>query len=141
LVLIFDREAGIILSHDEALYLVRALLARPDHVISAKVALPIHFFWPLRIQTSPSRRQVVNIPPDVAEQPGLSQAERADLLEAHHGRQPTLFLFLVAAQVDRPCRESCMHAQNVATDESTRASSIATKPFSSQLPPAALYPS
>jgi len=35
--------------------------------MSAKVALPIHFFWPLRIQTSPSRRQVVVIPPDVAE--------------------------------------------------------------------------
>ena len=36
-------------------------------LMSAKVALPIHFFWPLRTQVSPSRRQVVIIPPDVAE--------------------------------------------------------------------------
>src|SRR5207237_10101333 len=36
-------------------------------LISANVALPIHFFWPLRIQLSPSRRQVVIIPPDVAD--------------------------------------------------------------------------
>jgi hypothetical protein len=36
-------------------------------LMSAKVALPIHFFSPLRIQASPSRRQVVVIPPAVAE--------------------------------------------------------------------------
>src|SRR5262249_35856724 len=35
--------------------------------MSEKVELPIHFFWPLRIQPWPSRRQVVSIPPDVAE--------------------------------------------------------------------------
>src|SRR5260221_4552506 len=28
-------------------------------------ALPIHFFWPLMIQVSPSRFAVVNIPPEV----------------------------------------------------------------------------
>jgi hypothetical protein len=36
-------------------------------LISAKVELPIHFFWPLRTQVSPSRRQLVVIPPEVAE--------------------------------------------------------------------------
>src|SRR5262249_57832615 len=36
-------------------------------LMSAKVALPIHFFSPLRTQESPSRRQVVVIPPDVDE--------------------------------------------------------------------------
>src|SRR6201984_895751 len=30
-------------------------------------ALPIHFFWPLRIQVSPSRLAVVVIPPEVPE--------------------------------------------------------------------------
>src|SRR5271157_2151635 len=36
-------------------------------LISAKVAFPIHFFSPLSTQASPSRRQVVIIPPDVAD--------------------------------------------------------------------------
>jgi hypothetical protein len=36
-------------------------------LMSANVALPIHFFWPLSIQLSPSRRHVVVIPPDVAD--------------------------------------------------------------------------
>src|SRR5208337_1894054 len=36
-------------------------------LMSAKVALPIHFFSPFSTQASPSRRQVVIIPPEVAE--------------------------------------------------------------------------
>jgi len=36
-------------------------------LMSAKVALPIHFFCPLSTQWSPSRRQVVIMPPEVAE--------------------------------------------------------------------------
>src|SRR6202021_2336730 len=35
-------------------------------------ALPIHFFWPFRIQVSPSRLAVVNSPPPAPEPPSGS---------------------------------------------------------------------
>jgi len=48
--------------------------------MSAKVALPIHFFRPLRIQLSPSRRAVVVNPPEVAEPTSGSVNEKEPIL-------------------------------------------------------------
>src|SRR5262249_20158087 len=80
-------------------------------LMSAKVALPIHFFSPLRTHDPPSRRQVVVIPPDVAEPTRSSvRPNGADLVETHQRRQPALLLLLIAAKIDRAGRKAGMHA-------------------------------
>ena len=65
--------------------------------------LPIHFFWPLKIQVSPSRFAVVVMPPEVPRaHQGLGKAEAADLFPARHWREPLLFLLLRSAKIDGP---------------------------------------
>ena len=85
-------------------------------------ALPIHLFWPLRTQVSPSRLAVVNIPPRGARSnERLGQAETADLFHAGHRRQPLLLLLLRPAEVDRT------HRQTVVDPEEGRDRGIDTR--------------
>ena len=75
-------------------------------------ALPIHRFWPLRIQVSPSRFAVVGQAaarsrPDQR----LGQAEAADLFPARHRRQPLLLLLLRSVEIDRAHRQAAVHAE------------------------------
>jgi len=80
--------------------------------MSHHVALPIHRFWPLRIQVSPSRFAVVVRPPPVPEPTsGLGQPEAADLFHAGHRRQPLLFLLLRSNERDRTHRQAAVDAE------------------------------
>src|SRR5215472_16887718 len=75
--------------------------------MSEKVELPIHFFWPLRIQVSPWRRQVVSMPPDVAEPTSGSVNPKQPIFSQRiiGGSQRCFF----AAQVDRARREASVN--------------------------------
>src|SRR5262249_39800809 len=112
-------------------------------LMSANVELPIHFFWPLRIQSLPSRRQVVIIPPDVADPTSGSVTRRrpgpTDPLSSTRitARPQRAFCPSPPQRKTDPADRPVCTPQNVAIEESTRASSIATRPFKSQLPPAA----
>ena len=75
-------------------------------------ALPIHRFWPLRTQVSPSRFAVVVSPPlRSGTDQRLGQAEAADLFQARHRRQPLLLLLLRSVEVDRAHRQAVVHAE------------------------------
>src|SRR5271154_531951 len=68
LVLIFSTEnPGFSFSTTKPLTCPEASSRAQMTLISEKVEFPIHFFCPLRIHVSPSRRQLVVIPPEVAE--------------------------------------------------------------------------
>ena len=75
-------------------------------------ALPIHRFWPLRIQVSPSRFAVVGHAAACSRtHQRLGEAEAADLLEARHRRQPLLLLLLRPVEIDRAHRQAAVHAE------------------------------
>jgi hypothetical protein len=68
LVLIFSTEnPGFPLSTTKPLTCPEASSRAQMTLMSEKVEFPIHFFCPLRIHVSPSRRQLVVIPPEAAE--------------------------------------------------------------------------
>ena len=68
LVLIFSTEKpGLSFSTTKPLTCPEASSRAQMILISEKVELPIHFFCPLSTHPSPSLRQVVIMPPDVAE--------------------------------------------------------------------------
>jgi hypothetical protein len=106
--------------------------------MSANVALPIHFFSPFRIQVSRWRRQVVSIPPDVADPTSGSVRPNEPIFSKRiiGGSQRCFCASSPHSRIE-PADSPVWTPQNVAIEESTRASSIATRPFSSQLPPAA----
>src|SRR2546428_9116116 len=63
-------------------------------VTSLKVALPIHFFWPLSTQVSPSRRAVVVKPPEVPEPTSGSVRPNAPIFSRRAiGGSPLRFFF------------------------------------------------
>src|SRR5215471_249499 len=76
--------------------------------ISHQGALPIHRFWPLRTQVSPSRFAAATR--SGADQ-RLGQAEAADLFHACHRRQPLLFLLLRSSDLDRTHRQEVVDAE------------------------------
>src|SRR5947209_10806235 len=80
-------------------------------VTSAKVALPIHFFWPLSTQLSPSRRGVVVRPPAAPEPTSGSVSPNAPIFHPVHDGQPALLLVFRPTQVDGAHRQSTMHAE------------------------------
>src|SRR6516165_6701323 len=109
--------------------------------MSAKVALPIHFFTPLTIQESPSRRQVVVIPPDVAEPTRGSVRPNEPIFSKRIiGGSQRCFCSSSPQRYIEPAARPVCTPQNVAIDESTRANSMAMKPLSNMLPPALPYP-
>src|SRR5260370_39844110 len=68
LVLIFSTEKpGLSFSTTKPLTCPEVSSRAQMTLISEKVELPIHFFCPLSTQPSPSLRQVVSMPPDVAD--------------------------------------------------------------------------
>src|SRR3954451_1381440 len=93
---------------------------------SAKLPLPIHFFWPSSTHVSPSRRGGGCGPPaapgggpagrraqptrDVGAGVRLGQPERPDQLHPGHRRQPPLLLLLGAAEVDGAHGQAAVHA-------------------------------
>src|SRR5262249_35463098 len=104
---------------------------------SAKVALPIHFFSPLRTQASPSRRQVVVIPPDVAEPTRGSVRPNEPILSKRIIAGTHLSLCPSPPQKKtEPPASPVSTPQTVAIDEPPRATSMAMKPLSNRLPPA-----
>src|SRR6267154_317426 len=86
-------------------------------LMSAKVAFPIHFFWPLRIQLSPSRRHVVIIPPDVADPTSGSVKPKEPILSKRiiGGSQRCFCASSPHREIDPAERPVCT-PQNVATD-------------------------
>ena len=75
-------------------------------------ALPIHRFWPLRTQVSPSRFAVVSQAATRARpHQRLGQAEAADLFHAGHRRQPLLLLLFRPDEVDRTHRQAVVDAE------------------------------
>ena len=75
-------------------------------------ALPIHRFWPLRIQVSPSRLAVVGQAAARSRtDQRLGEAEAADLFPARHRRQPLLLLLLRSVEIDRAHRQAAVHAE------------------------------
>ena len=75
-------------------------------------AFPIHFFWPLMIQVSPSRFAVVVRPPRCSgTHQRFREAEAADLFKASHWWQPLLFLLFRTAEVDGTHCQAAMHSE------------------------------
>ena len=97
--------------------------------MSAKVELPIHFFSPLRIQVSPSRRAVVVTPPEIAlptwgsVSPNAPITLQSRILGSHSAfcsSDPHTSTDCIASPEWTP--------KNVAVDTSTRAISIVMSP-------------
>ena len=75
-------------------------------------ALPIHRFWPLRIQVSPFAFRGRGQPAACSRtHQRLGEAEAADLFPARHRRQPLLLLLLRSVEIDRAHRQAAVHAE------------------------------
>src|SRR5262249_14764593 len=111
LVLIFSTEKpGLSFSTTKPLTSPDASSRAQMTFMSEKVELPIHFFWPLRIQVSPSRRQVVSIPPDVAEPTSGSVHPKEPTFAPADVRGPRAWSVApVTARVDGPRREASVN--------------------------------
>ncbi len=106
---------------------------------SAKVALPIHFFWPFRTHSSPSRRAVVVTPPAMAEPTSGSVRPKAPIWSQLRmaGSHSSFCSSLPQTRSDCIARPEWT-PKNVAVDTSIRAISIVkspsiTEPFGSRV--------
>src|SRR5215813_7638489 len=84
---------------------------RPDDVDVREGGVTDPFLLPVEYPHVPfatARREHPARSPGTHERFG--QPKRADLLPAHHRRQPTLLLLFVPAQIDRACREAGVNA-------------------------------
>src|ERR1700683_3854754 len=104
--------------------------------ISHQGALPIQRFWPLRIQVSPSRLAVVNIPPAVPDPTSGSVRPKQPIFSQRAiGGSHFCFCSSDPPREIEPIARSLCTPKNVAIEESTRAISMAIKPNSCALPP------
>src|SRR6266403_1784223 len=103
--------------------------------------LPIHLFWPLRIQVLPSRFAVVVRPPDAPEptngsvrpkQPIFSKRAIGGSHFCFCSSEPSIYIEPIARPMCTP--------RKVEKDGSTSATSIWMKPNNARLPPAQPYP-
>ena len=97
--------------------------------MSAKVELPIHFFWPFRTQVSPWRRAVVVTPPEMALPTWGSVRPKAPMVS--HDR--ILGSHSAFCSSEPQTKTDCIASpewtpKNVAVDTSTRAISIVISP-------------
>src|SRR4029077_20251126 len=90
---LLDQETRIVLHDHEALYLVRGLLARPDHIDvgERRVTYPLLLAVedPMVALPSTGRQHAAGRP---RTDQRLGQSETTDLLPAHHPREPALLL-------------------------------------------------
>src|ERR1700733_10982963 len=110
-------------------------------VKSPQVELPIHFFWPLRIQESPSRFAVVARPPDAPEPTSGSVKPNEPTFSnrAMGGSQRSFCSSEPQTSIDPIARPVCT-PKKVEMDASTRANSIMRNPIIVVLLPGQPYP-
>src|SRR5271154_1473739 len=103
--------------------------------------LPIHLFWPLRIQVSPSRFAVVVRPPDAPEPTNGSVRPKQPIFSKRAiGGNHFCFCSSDPHRKMDPIANPLWTPKKVANEQSTRANSIATNPARRVLPPAHPYP-
>src|SRR3954463_15498828 len=104
--------------------------------ISHHGALPIHRFWPLRLQVSPALLRFVVLPPLVPEPVNGSVRPKQPIFSQRAiGGSHFCFCSSDPPRYMEPIARPLWTPKKVAIDESNRDISIATNPKSSALPP------